>query len=126
MKALFLLASLSVPLLALADEPEPCATGRFSDVGWTTYRALSSGKEPDVFLGNWMPTTDSDIKPYRDAGSVEVVRANLNGAKYTLAVPNYVYGAGPHDFADIARFKGQLSRDGQERLQLATGWLQRA
>jgi glycine betaine/proline transport system substrate-binding protein len=138
MKSLLLLASLSLPLLAQAAEPESCATVRFSDVGWTditvttaiasevleslgyktkttllsipvTYRALSSGKELDVFLGNWMPTTENDIKPYRDAGTVETVRANLHGAKYTLAVPDYVYDAGLHDFADIARFKDKLN-----------------
>jgi glycine betaine/proline transport system substrate-binding protein len=116
MKALLLLASLSLPLLAQAAEPESCATVRFSDVGWTditvttaiasevleslgyttkttllsipvTYRALASGKDLDVFLGNWMPTTENDIKPFRDAGTVETVRANLHGAKYTLRCP---------------------------------------
>ncbi|WP_085726807.1 choline ABC transporter substrate-binding protein [Pseudomonas sp. R37(2017)] len=138
MKALLLLASFSLPLLAQAAEPQSCATVRFSDVGWTdisvttavvsevleslgyktrttllsipvTYRSLASGKELDVFLGNWMPTTENDIRPYRDAGTVETVRANLHGAKYTLAVPEYVYDAGLHDFADIARFKDKLN-----------------
>ncbi|MGE8154599.1 choline ABC transporter substrate-binding protein [Pseudomonas vancouverensis] len=133
-----LFACLCLSLPALAAEPESCATVHFSDVGWTdisvttamasevleslgyktkttllsipvTYRALSSGKELDVFLGNWMPTTENDIKPYRDAGTVETVRANLQGAKYTLAVPDYVYNAGLHDFADIAKFKEQLN-----------------
>ncbi|MFW0757890.1 choline ABC transporter substrate-binding protein [Pseudomonas sp. H11T01] len=135
---LLLLASFGLPLLANAAEPESCATVHFSDVGWTditvttaiasevleslgyttkttllsvpvTYRALSTGKDLDVFLGNWMPTTENDIKPYRDAGTVETVRANLHGAKYTLAVPDYVYDAGLHDFADIARFKDKLN-----------------
>ncbi|MGY4640595.1 choline ABC transporter substrate-binding protein [Pseudomonas sp. TE24901] len=138
MKAMLLLASLTLPLIAQAAEPESCATVRFSDVGWTditvttaitsevleslgyttrvtllsipvTYRALASGKDLDVFLGNWMPTTENDIKPYRDAGTVETVRANLHGAKYTLAVPDYVYDAGLHDFADIAKFKDNLN-----------------
>ncbi len=39
----------------------------------------------DVFLGNWMPTMEADIAPYRDAGTVDTVRTNLEGAKYTLA-----------------------------------------
>jgi glycine betaine/proline transport system substrate-binding protein len=133
-----LFACLYLPLPAQAVEPESCATVHFSDVGWTdisvttavasevleslgyktkttllsipvTYRALSSGKELDVFLGNWMPTTENDIKPFRDAGTVETVRANLHGAKYTLAVPDYVYDAGLRDFADIARFKDKLN-----------------
>jgi glycine betaine/proline transport system substrate-binding protein len=41
-------------------------------------------------------------------GSVEVVRANLTGAKYTLAVPDYAWNAGLKDFSDIARFAPQL------------------
>jgi len=138
MKALLLLATLTLPLMVHAAEPESCATVRFSDVGWTditvttaitsevleslgyttkttllsipvTYRALAAGKDLDVFLGNWMPTTENDIKPFRDAGTVETFRANLHGAKYTLAVPDYVYDAGLHDFADIAKFKDKLN-----------------
>ncbi|UVE18168.1 choline ABC transporter substrate-binding protein [Pseudomonas sp. LS44] len=134
---LLLLASLlGLPLLSSAQEPESCATVRFSDVGWTditvttavasellealgyqtktsmlsvpvTYRSLQNN-DLDVFLGNWMPTMENDLKPYRDKGTVETLRANLQGAKYTLAVPAYVYDAGLHDFADIARFHEQL------------------
>jgi glycine betaine/proline transport system substrate-binding protein len=136
--SLLLLASLSFPLLVSAAEPESCETVRFSDVGWTdisvttamtsevleslgyktkttmlsvpvTYKSLAAGKDLDVFLGNWMPTTENDIKAYRDAGTVETVRANLEGAKYTLAVPDYVYDAGLKDFADIAKFKDKLN-----------------
>ncbi len=25
----------------------------------------------DVFLGNWMPTMEADIAPYREAGTVD-------------------------------------------------------
>jgi glycine betaine/proline transport system substrate-binding protein len=39
---------------------------------------------------------------------VEVVRANLEGAKYTLAVPSYVAAAGLRDFADISRYSDEL------------------
>ncbi|MGH8434875.1 MAG: choline ABC transporter substrate-binding protein [Pseudomonas sp.] len=135
--SLLLIASLSQPLLANAAEPESCSTVRFSDIGWTdisvttaitsevleslgyktkttmlsvpvTYKSLAAGKDIDVFLGNWMPTTENDIKPYREAGTVETVRANLEGAKYTLAVPAYAYDAGLKSFADIAKFKDQL------------------
>jgi glycine betaine/proline transport system substrate-binding protein len=42
-------------------------------------------------------------------GSIEVVGANLTGAKYTLAVPAYTYEAGLKDFADIRRFAAQLN-----------------
>ncbi|SDH14808.1 glycine betaine/proline transport system substrate-binding protein [Vibrio xiamenensis] len=108
-----------------------CNVVKFSDVGWTditattavtsellkglgyhtktdllsvpvTYSSMANG-DIDVFLGNWMPTMEGDIKKYRDNGSVETVRANLEGAKYTLAVPKYVYDAGVKSFADIAK-----------------------
>lgn len=114
-----------------------CDTIRFSDVGWTditattaatttvlkalgystdikvlsvpvTYTSLKN-KDIDVFLGNWMPTMEADIRPYLDDKSVESLRVNLEGAKYTLAVPKYAYDAGLKDFADIAKFKDQLS-----------------
>src|ERR1700694_3174548 len=65
-------------------------------------------KDIDVFLGNWMPSQDNDIKSFVADGTVEVVRANLEGAKYTLAVPDYPYAAGLHDFADIHRFANEL------------------
>ena len=122
--------------LATAAEPESCKTVRFSDVGWTditattalasvvlqglgyetradilsvpvTYQSLKNG-DIDVFLGNWMPTMEADIAPFKADGSVEVVRANLEGAKYTLAVPKYLADEGLKDFADIAKFKDQL------------------
>ena len=65
-------------------------------------------KDIDVFLGNWMPTMEADRKPYIEDKSVEIVGANLEGAKYTLAVPTYTYDEGLKDFADIAKFKDQL------------------
>ncbi|MDR6180535.1 glycine betaine/proline transport system substrate-binding protein [Pseudomonas sp. SORGH_AS 211] len=123
--------ALLAPLAVQAAEPASCAKVRFADVGWTditvttavtsevlhalgyqtttnmisvpvTYKSLQN-KDIDVFLGNWMPSMAADIKPYADNGSVETVRANLEGAKYTLAVPQYVYDAGVKSFADIAK-----------------------
>ena len=108
----------------------------FSDVGWTditattaaasvildalgyetdtkvlsvpvTYTALAGG-DVDVFLGNWMPTMEGDIASYRDAGTVETVRANLEGAKYTLAVNKAAADLGISNFADIAAHKDAL------------------
>jgi glycine betaine/proline transport system substrate-binding protein len=121
---------------ANAAEPKSCEAVRFSDVGWTditattalasvileglgyepsatvlavpvTYQSLKNG-DIDVFLGNWMPTMEADIKPFKEDGSVEVIGANLEGAKYTLAVPAYLAAEGLKDFADIARFKDKL------------------
>ena len=72
-----------------------------------TYTSMKN-KDIDVFLGNWMPTMEADRKPYIEDKSVEVVGANLEGAKYTLAVPAYTYDAGLKTFADIAKFQKQL------------------
>lgn len=117
--------------LPMAGQAAQCDTVRFSDVGWTditattavasvvlesigyntktqvlsvpvTYKSLEN-KDIDVFLGNWMPTMEADIKPYRERGTVETLVTNLEGAKYTLAVPKYVYDAGVKNFADIAK-----------------------
>ena len=135
---LFTAAALAALLTGpvLAAEPESCATVHFSDVGWSditattaaastvlnalgyetrvsilsvpvTYAGLSKG-DVDVFLGNWMPTMEADLAPHRDAGTVEVVRPNLEGAKYTLAVNDSLAEAGLKDFADIAKFGDQL------------------
>ncbi|CDF81487.1 choline ABC transporter substrate-binding protein [Pseudomonas sp. QL9] len=135
-KSLLLAVSLSAPLVVQAAEPESCGTVRFGDVGWTdiavttattrqvleslgyttkvtllsvpvNYKSLAN-KDLDVFLGNWMPSMANDIKPYADAGTVETVKANLEGAKYTLAVPDYVYNAGLKSFADISKFSDKL------------------
>ncbi len=121
---------------ARAGDPEACRTVRFSDVGWTDITATTAlasvvleglGYEPeatilsvpvtftslrnkdiDVFLGNWMPTMEADIRPYLDDGSVEQLGVNLEGAKYTLAVPSYLAEKGLRDFADIAEFREEL------------------
>jgi len=129
--------AIAAPLAsALASAPEACRELVFADVGWTdiaattattslvleglgydvdtktlsvpvTYRSLANG-DVDVFLGNWMPTMKADIEPYRESGEVEVVRANLEGAKYTLAVPRYLADKGLTSFRDIAEFETQL------------------
>lgn len=107
-----------------------CDKVTFSDVGWTditattaattvvldalgyetdikvlsvpvTYTAMAEG-DIDVFLGNWMPTMEGDIAKYREAGTVDTVRENLEGAKYTLAVNAQAKALGINSFADIA------------------------
>jgi glycine betaine/proline transport system substrate-binding protein len=56
-----------------------------------------------------MPTMEADLRPFVDDGSVEVIEpANLEGAKYTLAVPTYTFDAGLQSFQDIASFSDQL------------------
>ncbi len=66
-----------------------------------TYTSMAEGNI-DVFLGNWMPTMEADIAPYREAGTVDTVRENLEGAKYTLATNKAGAALGIGDFADIA------------------------
>ena len=120
-----------------AAEPETCSKVRFADVGWTDITATTAlastlltalgytpssqvlsvpvsyaslkNKDIDVFLGNWMPTMKADIQPYLDDKTVESLGANLEGAKYTLAVPKYLYDKGLKNFADITKFKDDLN-----------------
>ncbi len=122
---------------APAGDPPQCQVVRLPDIGWTDVTATTAvvsallkrigyqpritvlsvpvayaslkNKDLDVFLGNWMPAQESDRRSYVQDGSVEVGRANLKGAKYSLAVPAYAYEAGLKSFADIERFAPQLN-----------------
>lgn len=115
---------------ASAAEPAACGTVRFSDVGWTditattatasvllkalgyqtdikvlsvpvTYSSLKN-KDIDVFLGNWMPTQEADVRPFLTEKSIESFGPNLTGAKYTLATNAKGAELGIKDFKDIA------------------------
>jgi glycine betaine/proline transport system substrate-binding protein len=118
-------------------EPASCQLVRLSDVGWTDVTATTAltssllrslgyqtritvlsvpvtfasmrNKDIDVFMGNWMPSQVADRKPFDEDHSVDVIGANLTGARYTLAVPSYTYEAGIKDFADIKRIAGPLN-----------------
>jgi glycine betaine/proline transport system substrate-binding protein len=121
---------------AVAAEPDTCGTVHFADVGWSdiaattgtasvvlkalgyetdvkvlsvpvTYQSLKN-KDIDVFLGNWMPTMEADLAPYREEKSVDVLGVNLEGAKYTLATNEAGAKLGIKDFADIAKHKDAL------------------
>ncbi|MEH3021648.1 MAG: choline ABC transporter substrate-binding protein [Pseudomonas oryzihabitans] len=131
-RCLLLSALLLGQAVEAATEPEGCRNVRFADVGWSdlvvtnsmaryllgalgydtevsrlslpnSYAALAKN-DVDVFLGNWMPAQAKVSQPFVDSGDVERLHANLEGARYTLAVPQYVYDAGVKTFADIARF----------------------
>ena len=115
---------------------EGCDKIVFSDVGWTditattaatslvlqalgyetetkllsvpvTYTGLAGG-DIDVFLGNWMPTMEADIAPFRDAKTVDTVAENLKGTQYTLATNAAGAALGIKSFADLAANKDAL------------------
>lgn len=120
------LALAASPLMAA----EECQPVRFAEVGWTDITATTAlttevlealgyetridtvsvpiaysgmkNNDFDVFLGNWMPSMASISDPYVERGQVDRLGANLEGAKYTLAVPQYVYEAGVASVADLA------------------------
>ena len=131
-----LMASAAMLALSGAAYAEGCDKVTFSDVGWTdittttaaarlvleslgyevevkmlavpvTYEALSKG-DIDVFLGSWIPAQTGAVQPYLDAKTVEVLTTNLQGTKYTLAVPTYLYDKGLKTFADVPKFKDEL------------------
>ncbi|MCA0271651.1 MAG: choline ABC transporter substrate-binding protein [Proteobacteria bacterium] len=117
---------------------EACAKVRIGDGGWTdiaftnataelllnalgyeteqlllgldvTYVSLQNG-QIDVFQGNWRPVQDDQYKSFFDNGYVEVLGQNLDGAKYTLVVPDYVAGAGVKSFADLASHPDEFGK----------------
>ena len=69
------------------------------------YQALKN-KQIDVFQGNWMPAQEHFIKSYQ--GGFEKLGTNLTGAKFTLAVPDYVAAAGVHSMADLNKFAAKF------------------
>jgi glycine betaine/proline transport system substrate-binding protein len=124
--------------MANAAEPATCKNVRFADVGWTDIAATTGlastlfqglgynptktiasvpitfagikSKQIDVFLGYWAPTMDPIITPFVKAGTIKVLSTpNLTGAKYTLAVPDYVYNGGLKTFADIQKYADKLN-----------------
>ncbi len=122
---------------AWAQEPQSCKQVRFAEIGWADIAAttgvamvLTEGlgytprkimasvpiaftgvknKQIDVFLGYWAPSMDAVIEPFTKDNGVKVLPTpNLEGAKYTLAVPTYAADAGLKSFQDIAKFKDKL------------------
>jgi glycine betaine/proline transport system substrate-binding protein len=135
----FAISALAFSGAARAAEPDSCSTVHFADVGWSDIAATTGtasvilkalgydtdvkvlsvpvtfqsmkNKDIDVFLGNWMPTMENDLKPYRDGKTVDVVGANLQGAKYTLTTNAAGAAIGIKDFADIAKHKDELENN---------------
>ncbi|NDV88234.1 choline ABC transporter substrate-binding protein [Aurantimonas aggregata] len=123
-------ASLLMLGTAVAQEPDSCQTVRYSDPGWTDISSTNAllkavleplGYEPeistlsvpitfrglatdqlDIFLGNWMPAQTAIVDPMVESGELEVLKVNLSGNRFTLAVPAYVAEAGVTSFEDLA------------------------
>lgn len=121
---------------AFASDPESCQTVRIADGGWTDNVAQNGlatvmleplgysvhlemlsapmifaslkNNDVDVFLNSWSPSVDTLVKPYIDDGSVIRLIDNMTGAKWTLAVPDYVWDGGLKTFADIATHRDKL------------------
>jgi glycine betaine/proline transport system substrate-binding protein len=133
-----LLLLMTASMTVGAVEAAGCRTVRFADVGWSditattaltsrllealgyrtvteilsipvTYASLKN-RQIDVYLGDWQPSMEEDRKPFLADRSVQVVRANLQGAKYTLAVPSYVFAAGVKSFADLQAHAGRFGK----------------
>lgn len=136
---------------ALTEDPS-CQTISFAEIGWTdttvitsltrflldrlgyqtkvdrlsvpdTFKALGSAKL-DVLMGNWMPSQQAELEKYRK--SIDVIRANLEDARFTLAVPRYIYESGVKSVKDLAARKeefggiihGVKNSAGSEKIQL--------
>lgn len=125
------LAMLLITTSAAAADAESCKVVRLSDPGWTDITATNGvaavvlealGYEPDVktlsvpigyqsmkngeidvFLGNWMPAQQAFIDDLNASQAIEVMAKNLEGAKFTLAVPTAVADKGIKDFADLGK-----------------------
>jgi len=140
MRTTFVFALLSALIAspAAAADAAQCQKVRMADLGWTdialtnttaeiilnalgynasqtllglgvAYSALKEN-DMDVFLGNWRPVQDEEYKSYFDEGWVEVLGVNLEGAKYTLAVPQYVADQGVKSFDDLAAHADKFGR----------------
>ena len=122
---------------AHADESS-CSTVKMADPGWSdiaatnaitgllldgmgyktkvdtlavpiAYGGLKDG-QLDVFLGNWMPAQQGFYDKFIATGDVTQLAKNLEGTEFTLAVPDYVWEAGVHNFSDLNKFADKFSK----------------
>jgi len=75
------------------------------------FQSMASG-DSDVGTWSWLPSQRSMIKPYMLDGEIDKITINMPDAKYTVAVPTYVYEAGVTSFADLDdhrdKFNGKI------------------
>lgn len=130
-------AAVALSLGGTAIASEECGTVRFGQVNWTGVSAKTetaawmleqlgyetdvitasvpimfqslAAEERDAFLGLWLPTQRSMIQERMENGEIDIVGVNLEGAKYTVAVPSYVVEAGVTGFSDLAAHKDEFN-----------------
>jgi glycine betaine/proline transport system substrate-binding protein len=129
---------MTVCSLAAHADDSSCATVKMADPGWSdiaatnaitglllegmgyqarvdtlavpiAYGGLKDG-QLDVFLGNWMPAQQGFYDKFIGPGDVTQVAKNLEGTEFTLAVPDYVWDAGVHTFADLDKFADKFNK----------------
>ncbi|WP_347928508.1 choline ABC transporter substrate-binding protein [Pseudomonas helvetica] len=74
-----------------------------------TFGGLKDG-QVDVFLGNWMPAQQGFYDKFVANGDVTQLSKNLDGTEFTLAVPDYVWDAGVHNFADLNKYADKFDK----------------
>ncbi len=74
-----------------------------------TFGGLKDG-QVDVFLGNWMPAQQGFYDKFVATGDVTQLAKNLDGTEFTLAVPDYVWDAGVHNFADLNKYADKFDK----------------
>jgi glycine betaine/proline transport system substrate-binding protein len=74
-----------------------------------TFGGLKDG-QVDVFLGNWMPAQQGFYDKFVANGDVTQLAKNLDGTEFTLAVPDYVWDAGVHNFNDLNKYADKFDR----------------
>ncbi|WP_280540283.1 ABC transporter substrate-binding protein [Chromohalobacter sp. 11-W] len=62
---------------------------------------MSSG-DLDINMALWRPSQSGMLDPRLAAGELVEVVKNIDGARFKLAVPEYVWDAGVHSMADLA------------------------
>ena len=93
---------------AQAQEDASCQKVRFADVGWSDIAATTGLASVVLKAMGYQPSVTVASVPITFAGIKRFERPNLTGAKYTLAVPEYLFDAGLKSFKDIARFEKEL------------------
>lgn len=134
----FVIGVMALGSLGVQADEQSCSTVKLADPGWSdiaatnaistflldgmgykakvdtlavpiAYGGLKDGKL-DVFLGNWMPAQQGFYDKFVATGDVTQLAKNLDGTEFTLAVPDYVYNAGVHNFADLNKFADKFDK----------------